>query len=95
MREFRDWRYWDRDRMHMSSAGHQKMAIKVLETLGVDHDLPEPELPDMTTPGRREAVRQNAEWVREHALPWVHRRLTGRSSGDDIDPKRPVLGPVD
>ena len=27
--------------------------------------------------------------------PWVHRRLTGRSSGDNIAPKRPTLDPVE
>ncbi len=95
MRDYRDWRYWDADRMHMSSAGHQKMAIKVLETLGVPHEIPEPTLPDIAPPGRRDAVLANADWARQHALPWVHRRLTGRSSGDDVLPKRPVLGPVD
>ena len=39
MREYRDWRYWDPDRMHLGPAGHQRMAIEVLDTLGVDHDL--------------------------------------------------------
>jgi lysophospholipase L1-like esterase len=95
MREFRDWRDWDAARMHMSPAGHQKMAIRVLETLGVRHAIDEPTLPDVPAPGRRDAARANAEWVREHAVPWVQRRLTGRSSGDDVLPKRPVLGPMD
>ena len=31
--------YWDADRMHMGPAGHQRMAIEVLDTLGVAHDL--------------------------------------------------------
>ena len=28
-------------------------------------------------------------------MPWVHRRLTGRSSGDTVDPKRPTLAPIE
>ena len=37
--DYRDPRLWDTDRMHMSPAGHQRMAIAVLDTLGVQHDL--------------------------------------------------------
>jgi lysophospholipase L1-like esterase len=94
LREYRDWRLWDADRMHMSPAGHQLMAIRVLDALGVQHVLQPLPLPDVPPPGFRDNARANAEWVREHAVPWVHRRLTGRSSGDGLDPKRPVLGPV-
>jgi hypothetical protein len=28
-------------------------------------------------------------------LPWIGRRLTGRSSGDGREPKRPTLLPVE
>ena len=40
LREYRDLRYWDADRMHLSTAGHERMATDVLDTLGVPHDLP-------------------------------------------------------
>ena len=95
LREYRDWRYWDDDRMHMGPAGHQRMAIEVLDTLGVPHALEPLPLRELTPATRAEAVRANATWVRESAAPWVHRRLTGRSSGDSIDPRYPVLGPLD
>ena len=39
MRVFRDWRHWDPDRLHLNAAGHQRIAIAVLDTLGVAHDL--------------------------------------------------------
>jgi hypothetical protein len=42
----------------------------------------------------REARRADLAWARTHAAPWVHRRLTGRSSGDGISPKRPALAPI-
>ena len=79
LREYRDWRYWDADRMHMGPAGHQRMAIEVLDTLGVDHDLEPLPLVDVPTTGRGEQLRENLVWVRSSALPWQHRRITGRS----------------
>ena len=84
----------DVDRLHLNAAGHQLMAISVLDALGVPHGLePLPiTAPDVST--ARAALRTNAVWVREHAVPWVGRRLTGKSSGDGIDPKRPTLEPI-
>jgi lysophospholipase L1-like esterase len=40
------------------------------------------------------ARREDARWAKEYFLPWVNRRLHGASSGDNITPKRPDLGPV-
>lgn len=90
LREYRDWRLWDDDRMHMGPAGHQRMAIEVLGVLGVEHDLQPLPLPDLVVPARADAVRANATWLRTSAAPWVHRRLTGRSSGDGLDPRFPA-----
>ena len=87
LREYRDWRLWDEDRMHMGPAGHQRMAIEVLDTLGVEHDLRPLPLREPTTPTRVESLRTNAEWLRTSAAPWVQRRLTGRSSGDGLSPR--------
>ncbi|GEP34681.1 SGNH hydrolase [Nocardioides szechwanensis] len=94
LREYRDWRLWDDDRMHMGPAGHQRMAIEVLDVLGVDHGLEPLPLRDLTVAGRREQLREHATWVRGSAAPWVHRRLTGRSSGDTVSPRHPTLGRV-
>ncbi len=91
MREYRDWGYWDTDRMHLGPAGHQHMATRVLDTLGVPHDLaPVPPTPHRALTGR-ELHTENLRWLRTHAAPWVHRRLTGRSSGDSVSPRRPRL----
>jgi hypothetical protein len=38
---------------------------------------------------------QDTQWAVEYAMPWVRRRLTDRSSGDDLPPKRPDLMPLD
>ncbi len=94
LREYRDWRYWDEDRMHMGPAGHQRMAVEVLATLGVEHSLTPLPLLDRPLTSRREQLREHAEWARTSAAPWVHRRLTGRSSGDLVSPRYPTLGRV-
>lgn len=94
LREYRDDRLWDVDRMHMSTAGHQQMAIAVLDALGVEHDLVPhvlAERPVLTAKQRRSA---NTEWVKAYAAPWVKRRLTGTSSGDSMSPRWPTLAPV-
>jgi len=95
LREYRDWRYWDADRMHMGPAGHQRMAAEVLDTLGVPHGLEALPLVDAAPLTRAEQRRENLDWMRTMAIPWVHRRLTGRSSGDGVDPKRSTLLPID
>jgi hypothetical protein len=85
----------DSDRMHLNASGHQHMAIAVLDALGVPHDL-EPDPPREVRPlARREQWSENVRWTREFLGPWVHRRVTGRSSGDGVTPKRPTLLPVD
>jgi lysophospholipase L1-like esterase len=95
MRDYRDWRYWDPDRMHLSPAGHQRMATEVLRTLAVGHGLEPLPLVDLPSATRGGQIRQNLTWVRASAGPWVHRRLTGRSSGDGLDPRHPTLSRID
>ncbi len=93
MREHRDWRLWDVDRIHMSTLGHRHLAVAVLDVLGVPHD--ERLDPLATEPPRTRAEQRRADlaWARTHATPWVQRRLTGRSSGDGISPRYPQLVP--
>jgi len=94
LREFRDWRMWGIDRLHLSPNGHQLMAMHVLDLLGVDHALEPLPLPPVPSLTRTQQVQQDIQWVRDFAAPWVHRRLTGRSSGDGVLPKRPELAPI-
>ena len=92
LREYRDWRLWDADRMHMGPAGHQRMAIEVLDTLGVEHALAPLDLAEVEPVSRHRRLREDLAWARGSAAPWVHRRLTGRSSGDSVSPRHPTLG---
>ena len=95
MRQLDDPRLWDTDRLHLSTAGHQRVAVAVLEALGVPHELTPAELdrlPDLTARQRRAA---DIAWAKTYLGPWVKRRLTGTSSGDNLAPRRPVPAPVD
>ncbi|MEU6858274.1 SGNH/GDSL hydrolase family protein [Glycomyces sp. NPDC046736] len=92
-RAFDDPRLWSVDRLHMSTLGHQRVAQNVCRALEVD---PDPSwlqpLPDLPSP-RREM--NGVQWAGKHLAPWVKRRLTGKSSGDAITPKRPHLTRVE
>jgi lysophospholipase L1-like esterase len=91
---FRHVRMWSEDRLHLSSYGHARVASHVLEKLGVAYP-PREDLPPVPRTPWLAARWSDVQWVRRHLAPWVHRRLTGRSSGDTVKPKRPELTPVD
>ncbi|MDZ5077561.1 SGNH/GDSL hydrolase family protein [Nesterenkonia sp. HG001] len=91
MKEFQDWRYWDVDRMHLGIAGHTRMAKAVLKVLGETDEIDDPEIEELPPLSLLEKTVDNVSWGREHVYPWVKRRLTGRSSGDDMSPKYPEL----
>jgi lysophospholipase L1-like esterase len=84
----------DTDRMHLNPVGHQAIAMAVLDALGVPHVLQPEQVAPRPVLSRREQVAENARWTREFLVPWVHRRVTGRSSGDGVSPKRPDLLPI-
>jgi lysophospholipase L1-like esterase len=89
-----DPRMWADDRLHLTSEGHERVAEAVWQTLGL------PAAADWTV-GLPAAVRAgwaarrsaDLRFTREHLAPWIGRRLTGRSSGDGREPKRPDLLP--
>lgn len=84
----------DDDRLHLNAVGHQGIAIAVLDALGISHQL-EPLTP-AAAPTLSPAQQRRADiaWARQHLAPWIHRRMTGRSSGDGVTPKRPTLTPI-
>lgn len=95
MRALRDWRLWARDRIHLSTEGHRRVAQAALAALDQpvsDADWSTPLEPLPAAP-RRERIVETAGWARTHAAPWVHRRLTGRSSGDAVTAKIAELTP--
>ena len=84
----------DADRLHLNPVGHQAIAIAVLDRLGVEHDLAPLAVPAVPVLPRRAQRQADLEWARAHLAPWVGRRITGRSSGDGVEPKRPSLSPI-
>lgn len=89
--EYYDWGMWAQDRMHMSAAGHANMAKRVLDVLEHDHSIDVPPMTPVPELNGVDAIRANARWFREYAGPWVVRRVTGKSSGDGLEPKYPLL----
>jgi len=93
--EFHNPRLWSEDRLHLAPIGHRRVAAHVLTALGVT-----PELSWFDSPGpavRRRWVAARArdvEWAARYLAPWIKRRLTGKSSGDTITAKRPILTPI-
>jgi lysophospholipase L1-like esterase len=89
-----DIRYWSADRLHLNALGHARVASNVLQALGT----PVPaewgvEEVAAARPGARS--RRTAAYYREYVMPWIGRRLTGRSSGDGRLPKIENLETVD
>jgi lysophospholipase L1-like esterase len=89
--EIRHAAYWSPDRLHLNATGHQRVAGIVLTALG------HPAAAHVADPGPAESRRVLAEarYYREHVLPWLHRRVRGRSSGDDRTGKHLDWVPVE
>lgn len=76
---------WAHDKVHLSSRGHRFVSYRAAEVLGV---------PDVETLGALEAALHAVEerpvtgvWLTRDALPWVWRRLRGRTAGDAVTAK--------
>ncbi|MFF2196194.1 SGNH/GDSL hydrolase family protein [Streptomyces sp. NPDC058157] len=89
-----DPRLWDADRLHLTAEGHRRVAEAVWQALG----LPAEEdwtaaLPAASAAGWGVRRTEDLRFAKQHLLPWIGRRLTGRSSGDGRPAKRPELLP--
>jgi lysophospholipase L1-like esterase len=84
-----DWRAPSGD---ATAAGGQEAAVRTLAGAGTETGaLARPALARAAWMAAR---REDAVWARQYLLPWVNRRLHGKSSGDGLLPKRPELEPV-
>ncbi|MFG2222394.1 SGNH/GDSL hydrolase family protein [Streptomyces sp. NPDC048644] len=95
-RALADPRMWADDRLHLNAEGHRRVAEAVWQALGLDAaadwDAP---LPAALPPGWRARRSADLRFAREHLVPWIGRRLSGRSSGDGRPAKRPELVPYE
>ncbi len=77
--------YWSADRLHLGEPGHRRVAELVLAELGAVPAAGSAAPPDVDLrPGAQ------LRYYREHVLPWVGRRIRGRSSGDGRTAKYPT-----
>lgn len=105
---------WSIDKLHLNARGHALAAANVLAALGIAVAAPPgaPDAPGVDAHSPLAASHstgdgsafddlarpRTAEYWRSYVLPWIGRRLTGRSSGDHREPKLPSLtafGPDD
>jgi lysophospholipase L1-like esterase len=90
-----DRRLWSVDRLHANSAGHARIAAAMAQALGLEPDEdPWAPLPPADRVARAAAITGELAWMGHHMTPWIVRRLRGRSSGDGLSAKRPLLTPV-
>jgi lysophospholipase L1-like esterase len=92
----RDLDTWDVDRVHASTKGHRLFAAAAAEALGLpdsNHDWAEASGSATRLPFRSRTYGQ-LRWAQEKFMPWVWRRLRGKSSADGRVPKRPRLEPL-
>jgi lysophospholipase L1-like esterase len=91
-----DPRMWAVDRIHGNPEGHARIAAALAHLL---------ELPGATAGSltealpkearrRRDLLVEDLSWVARFVAPWAWRRLRGRTTGDGISAKRPVLTPL-
>ena len=82
---------WGRDRLHLTAEGHRRVALRVLETLGIpvvdDWRVPLPAAQPIPWHARQQ---EDLRWLRDFVMPYVRGRLQGRRTGDGFSPKRPT-----
>jgi lysophospholipase L1-like esterase len=94
-RVFDDPRMWAEDRLHFSPEGHRRVAEAVLQVLGAEPSFDwRAGLPSARPKPWLQARRQDLRWMRIYLLPWIGRRITGKSSGDGRAAKRPEPTPI-
>ena len=90
-----DRRFLAFDRLHMNSEGHRRLANAVLQGLGYEFD-PNWKVAPAVAKKKNKVIRvaTNIVWVATFLIPWIWRRIRGKSSGDGRSAKysKPVKG---
>ncbi len=93
---FRHPYLWSGDRLHLSSAGHRRVAGQVLSVLGVGADDDWMQVPPNFKPlGWLGARGADLRWAHQHLMPWFSQRVRGHAKRRAYMPKRPMLTPID
>ena len=87
-----DIRFLAFDRLHLNPEGHNRVAQGVLENLGLPFDsgykIPLPPA-KKENPIKKKLI--DTLWIITFVIPWIIRRLRGKSSGDGREAKYPSL----
>ena len=88
-----DPRLWSEDRLHANALGHTRIASALGHALGLPGHGPEWQVQLSRARARTiaENVAREGAWVRSYLIPWLWRRVRGRSSGDGRVAKQPEL----
>ena len=88
---FSDRRFLAFDRLHLNAEGHRRCANAVLERIGLPFD---PSWRTPLPPARKAPwifkTLVTVAWVFVFVIPWIFRRLLGKSSGDGRSAKYPT-----
>jgi len=88
---FSDSRFLAFDRLHLNAEGHHRVAQALLEKLDYEFD-PSWRIPLPPAPAKSWIKKRviSTIWFFTFALPWIWRRLRGKSSGDGRSAKYPM-----
>ena len=79
----KDRRFLADDRLHLNSMGHTRVSESLLEKIGLPFS---PTWREPLTPAAPQSFRErfssNLNWFLSFLIPWLWRRMRGRSSGD-------------
>nr|WP_221446857.1 GDSL-type esterase/lipase family protein [Microbacterium thalassium] len=77
---------WADDRVHLRSGGHRFLAYRAAAALGVPDAVELADL-DAVLHSEEDEPANPSGWFTRDALPWVWRRLRGRTAGDGLSAK--------
>jgi lysophospholipase L1-like esterase len=81
-------RFLDKDRLHLNSFGHHRVAQGVLAKIGGPHDPNwRSDLPPLPRRSLLAKIYDDLRWFVTFLIPWMSRRIRGVSSGDGRSPK--------
>ena len=76
--------HWGEDFVHLGSSGHRFLAYRAGDALGVPYA---DELGALDEVFHAQLDAAERAWWRKHALPWIWRRMRGRTAGDGLSAK--------
>jgi lysophospholipase L1-like esterase len=86
-----DRRFLAVDRLHLNEDGHFRLANAVLEVLGLPFDERwKIQLPPAPKKSKIRKFLEDSRWIIIFVIPWIWRRLRGKSSGDGRIAKHPT-----